>query len=268
VGRAWARLLVAQPPEELTAQRFLEEHPCLLPYGLPFSEASNEVFGHHGTVLGAVFSQPRLPGPIDLRPDFMRITRDSRWTYVTLFELKAISRPIFREGDGRFLDLFDAARAQLQGYGAWIGDARNWAEFTSRYRLPSYVDHRDISLRLVLLAGRRAEVYRHPASRDRRRREQLLAVSLDSLSPDADARDDVTVRAGKRGLRAMHVQPTLRLGPANSDGLLVMSGLDAAVKRSALLTDARKQFLLDRLPYWRAWERAPGLKVRPASYRE
>jgi hypothetical protein len=259
VARRWNALLQHPPEDELSLQRFLEAHPCLLPFALEYTPAGDPRYGHHGTIHGAVFRQPRFPETaIELRPDFMRITRDSRSTHITLFELKGARRPLFRS-DGLFRDVFDSARAQLQGYSAWLEDADNWGSFARAYSLPSYVEHREIEIRLVLLAGRRREIYQHPASRDRRQRESIVSMSFDSLRPDSNARNDIVVRRSGLRLVAVSVPPTLRLGPGNSDGLRLMTGLAAAVEANPDLSDARKAFLIDRIPHWKAFARRPPL---------
>lgn len=191
VDAKWRSLLDAGPNTEFALQRFIEAHPCVLPYTVAHTPSGTPDYGHHGTIHCGVFAQPRLPGSKTLRPDFMRITRDSQWTYVTLFELKWAGMQLFR-GGARFRDAFDAAREQVNGYAAAL-EVDGWREFRGRYRLPDYVEHRDIQLRLVLLAGRRSEVYQHPERRDRRRRESVLVRSLDSLTPAAEARDEMTL---------------------------------------------------------------------------
>lgn len=123
-------------------------------------------------------------------------------------------------------------------------------------------------VRMVLVAGRRAEVYAHPDRRDRRRREQVLIRSLDSLAPDANARDDITVRVTARGYYAKAVQPSMRLGPGNSAGLAIIRNLPRAIASEPLMSARRRKFLLERLPYWRAFDRAAGLRIRPANYWE
>jgi hypothetical protein len=269
VEQRWRALLASKPKAELELQNFLELHPCLLPFALAYTPAGEPAYGHHGTIHGAVFSQPRLPGAAtDLRPDFMRITRSSSWVEISLFELKGARLRMFR-ADGRFRDAFDAARAQLQGYASWLDDPHNWPAFKKAYQIPAYVDFRDFRLRLVLLSGRRDEVYAHPVSRDLRRREgEVISRSLDSLVPDANARDDITVRRARGRLVAQHVQPTMRYGPGNADGLAGITGLADAIERQPEIGPKRRAFLLDRLPYWQHWATAEGLHVHPAGYWE
>jgi len=60
VEQRWRALLASKPKSELELQNFLELHPCLLPFALAYSPAGEPAYGHHGTIHGAVFSQPRL----------------------------------------------------------------------------------------------------------------------------------------------------------------------------------------------------------------
>lgn len=265
VEAAWRATVEQAPRREQALQEALERHPCLLPFAVAYTPAGTPDYGHHGTIHGAVVTQPRLPGTATLRPDFMRITRDSQWVYVTLFELKWAGLRLFRRG-ARFADTFDAAREQLYGYSTALAQGE-WKAFAEAYRLPAYVHWRDVRIRLVLLAGRRTEVYEHSDRRDRRRREEIIVRSLDSLAPDADARDDITVRLAGGQLRAKHIQPTLRYGPGNSQGLAVIRGLPAAIGASQLSPE-RRAFLLERLPYWQKYDAQPGLPIRPSGYWE
>lgn len=266
VEATWRSLLEAGTATELELQRFIEVHPCVLPYTVAYTASGTPDYGHHGTIHSGVFTQPRLPGTKTLRPDFMRITRDSQWTYVTVFELKWPGMDLFR-GGARFRDAFDAAREQVNGYAATL-EVDGWREFRDWYQLPDYVEHRDIQLRLVLLAGRRSEVYQHPERRDRRRRESVLIRSLDSLTPAAEARDEMTLALRGRTIAATSVQPTMRFGPGNAVALSIVHGMGGAIARQPAFSERRRQFLLERLPYWQAFERRPGLRISQANYWE
>lgn len=263
---AWRDLLEEEAELELALQRFIERFPCLLPFAMAYSPGGEPEFGHHGTLHGAVFTQPDLPGgAVRPRPDFMRITRDSSWTYVTLFELKRTSFTLFRS-DQRFRDEYDAAREQVVGYQAWLDDPANKAAFLRKFLIPAAISHRDLFVRLVLLAGRRREVYGHPERRDRRRREQIVIRSLDALLPDANARDDVTVRIHDGRLVVVSVQPTMRVGPFNASGLALMDGIRETVSADRTIPPKRRRFLGERIPFWQAWASAP--TIVKAGYRE
>lgn len=266
VDAEWRSILDEDHRSELALQRFLEAHPCLLPYTVAYTPSGTPDYGHHGTIHGGVFAQPRLPGAKTLRPDFMRITRDSQWTYVTLFELKWAGMQLFRSG-ARFRDAFDAAREQVNGYAAAL-ESDSWREFRDTYQLPGYVEHRDIRLRLVLLAGRRSEVYQHPERRDRRRRESVLVRSLDSLTPAAEARDEMTLVRRRRKIVATSIQPTIRLGPGNAEALAIVRDVAEAITAQPGLPARRRQFLLGRLAYWQSFEHRPGLHISQLNYWE
>ncbi len=266
LARDWRDLLELGPRAEQRFQAFLEFNPCMLPFAVAYTPSGTPDYGHHGTIHGGVFAQPRLPGGLDLRPDFLRITRDSRWTYVTLFELKWAGIELFRR-DARFRDAFDAARAQLQGYATAL-EKDAWRGFAEAFQLPSYVDGRDVVVRLVLLAGRRSEVYGHPDRRDRRRRETIIVRSLDSLTPDANARDDMTLARRRTSILVKRMQPTMRLGPGNSDALSLVQNLPKAIADEPRLSPRRRAFLLERLPYWQSFAKRPGLLIHSAGYWE
>lgn len=60
----------------------------------------------------------------------------------------------------------------------------------------------------------------------------------------------------------------MRLGPGNTEALSIVQGMAEAIALQPVLSARRKQFLLERLPYWQSFERRPGLRISQANYWE
>jgi hypothetical protein len=75
-------------------------------------------------------------------------------------------------------------------------------------------------------------------------------MSYDRLSPEYDARLLICsiVKQGK--YIAKYVPPTLELGPNLADYHSIIDNKEDAVKINKLIPQERKDFLIDRIPYW------------------
>lgn len=90
--------------------------------------------------------------------------------------------------------------------------------------------------------------------------EELM--SFDRLEPDPELYAAITVRAvGNGRCTALHVQPTLTLGPMLAPRLLRIDGLEDAIDRSELMAPDRRDFLKSRIGYWKDWARSEGLNT-------
>lgn len=75
------------------------------------------------------------------------------------------------------------------------------------------------------------------------------------LEPDPEAAEYLCVRRGPHGYEAVTVPPTMQLGPAHAEDWTRISEKDRAVRASAWLSEDRRAFLIERMPYWDAWGR-------------
>lgn len=48
----------------------------------------------------------------------------------------------------------------------------------------------------------------------------------------------------------------MELGPGLIEPLTEISGIVDAIKRNDWISDERRQFLIERIPYWTAWARS------------
>jgi hypothetical protein len=101
--------------------------------------------------------------------------------------------------------------------------------------------------------GRRTELERVGGNaHGRPQLTHVQTLSYDRLRPQYDARNSACVQVKVELGRpvVVHVPPTFRLGPWNAEAIASFDGFASAVRRNRLMSDSRREFLLDRLPYW------------------
>lgn len=230
---------------EALFQRFLEQHPCMVPRGE----------GHHGPSYHGVVAQPELPGFTRRFPDFMWITFDSLTAYPTLIEIETPMKVWFR-ADGAPRHEFTQAHDQLRGWKAWFDSPEHQLLFRGAYRVRRrhFYGH-SLSPRYVLVYGRRAEAMAGHDASGRRLRMQAQderLMTFDRLRPDRELLSCITVRVTPEGARAVSVPPTFELDAINMGELRFVEDLEQAIRANPLIKDERKEFLAERLPLWRA----------------
>lgn len=255
--RALADLLNSGP-EEPEVQRFLESHPSIVP----------GAWTSGGTCPSQLYcmlvSQPRLTGLDGRRPDFMWLTANSDTWFPVLIEIEKPSKRLFRK-DAVPSAEFTQARNQLDQWRAWFSEPENQIKFRTDYGVPqTWIAGKAMRLRVIMIYGRRSEFEQD--GRLSKHRSSLLTggdaqlMSFDRIFPDPLLRDALTVRAiGPGRYRALSTPPTLTLGPASVERLLVIEGLKSAIDSSDGWQDERRRFVKDRLPYWREWAKNKGV---------
>lgn len=260
VEAEWTTFLnEANPRDEALFQHFLERHPTLLPgpYGTPWGR-------YHGPIHDAVFSQPELPGFRAKRPDFLLFEQDSATVYAVLIEIEAPAKPWCTRAGGPSSALTKAID-QIRDWKAWFSDPVNVLAFRKLYNLDEDIDDRRLVQHYVLIYGRREEANRIQTFAGKR--HDLAAadeffMTYDRLEPNGGA--DLTVRLDRSGpdtkLRVISVVPTITL---NRDGAIwfsTLEGSEEAIRSCAMISDTRKEFLLERLHFARSYsrERATG----------
>jgi hypothetical protein len=188
----------------------------------------------------------------------MWITSNSAEWYPTLVEIEAPSKTLFRK-DGVPTSQFTQARNQLAQWRAWFSDTSNVQKFISEYAVPQdFVRFKTMEPHFLLVFGRRGE-FQDDAELSKQRAALMPAhdeelMSFDRLSSQRFVRDVVTVRATGAGrFRVLWVMPTLRMGPYVADTFLNFDGLAEAVASDHRISEERRSFLNERLPYWRDW---------------
>lgn len=248
----WQALL-EQTPDEPTTQRFLEQHPALVPGSLSPGGAT---CGSH--VSSLLFSQPTLPGLDARQPDFMWLTSTSDTWYPVLIEIESPSKRLFRR-DGVPTAEFTQARNQLNQWRSWFSVPANQLKFQHDYAVPEYWTYRrSMSLHMILVYGRRREFYQNPSLT--RQRGSLLAgsdeelMSFDRLAPDHYLHDAITVRATGNGrYQALSIPPTFKLGPSHPERLAFVDGINEAIDSTDGWSAERRSFVKSRIPYWQSW---------------
>ncbi|HWB02200.1 MAG TPA: Shedu anti-phage system protein SduA domain-containing protein [Verrucomicrobiales bacterium] len=252
----WSGLL-ASASNESEVQRFLEEHPSLLPTA-----------DSHCPYPGAVISQPKLQGLTRRVPDFMWICSNSVTIIPVLIEIEH-PKKMWYNGKGDPTAEFTQAVNQLRIWRTWMEDSDNQNVFRSYYGLRGG-NWRGMAFkpRYVLIYGRRAEFEsgKSAALKHLRRSSQLDSeefMTFDRLRPNRLFSDFLSVRArDNQGFEAISFPACVKIGPSFSALLDGVKDITAAISKSPWLTPERRQFLIDRVPYWENWRDLPGLKIR------
>lgn len=255
LGENWTRLLdQADPREEGVFQCFLEQHPCLLPGG----DGGGESFGgHHGSWGDIVIAEPPLPGIFLKRPDFMWLTKNSEDLIPVLIEIEAPGKRWLTDRGDRTRELAHA-EGQLADWRQKLDDPDGRSQFADLYEFPQrWAQRFNLAPRFMLIYGRRSEFAERPDwNRKRRglRDPSIDEMTYDRLRPLAGSANAITVRVNRADdlteRRAVAIPPTFRFGPENASAVARLRGLDDVIKANRLISEGRRAFLLERLPYW------------------
>jgi hypothetical protein len=90
-------------------------------------------------------------------------------------------------------------------------------------------------------------------------------MTFDRLRPTRNAAFYFSATKRNGPYRALAVPPTMKLGPNHSEALTGIVGLPEAIKGNDWISEERRQFLVERLPYWTAWLNFP---IRASSNQE
>ncbi len=236
---------------EADLQAFLEQNPSFVPGSRGPSGTGHVPF------LGSLFTQPQLTGLGWYVPDFMWVATDSISWYPTLIEIESPSKTVFKRTQNEPTAVFSQARNQLAEWDTWFGNPANQGIFVESMTIPDLIHRRRMSLRRYLLYGRRAE-FECDRQREKLRASLMgqheILMSYDRLRPDRNCWKFITVRRRASGVNeCVAVPPTLQLGPNNADSLASVEGVDKAIHFNDLISNERKEFLVERLAYWRDW---------------
>ena len=248
----WSSLLSSQnQDDEAIFHSFFERHPCMLP-------RTYEVFGEGAADawLCALISKPVLPTFTRIIPDFMWITFDSMATYAILIEIEAPGKP-WSTNDGCQSQKLTKAIDQLKEWNVWFSDPLNQAQFRSYYKIPdSFLKGRLFLQRYILIYGRREDATKN--ENFARKRAYLQGqderfMTYDRLQPNKCLTNLLTVRIDNTGYRAISIPPTLTLGPMNAEEWSIIRDKEMTVLNNTYILKERKDFLLQRWPYWDEW---------------
>lgn len=245
--------LLDSASSEIELQKFFESHPSFI----PGAWTSGTKSGHY-PLHCALITQPELRGLTTKIPDFMWIATHSAGWYPTLIEIERPDKKIFKNNGVPTAD-FTQAKNQLEQWRTWFNNPSNVQLFMEMYQIPDYMrNQRQMQLHMILVYGRRSEFSQNPnRSKDRMSftASDLELMSYDRLSCDKDLSDAITIRLNRSSsYEAVTIPPTFKLGPALSERLVGVRGIDKAIEKNENIPTDRKRFLLDRIPYWINWE--------------
>lgn len=252
------RQLLASGADEKLVQWFLERNPCFVPGAWTPGGGSG-----HCPFLNALVSQPELPGLRSRQPDFMWIAAHSGTWYPTLIEIEKPNKRIFK-ADAIPNQDFTQARNQLAQWRAWFNEPVNVQKFISDYGIPDeYTKFRNMRPYFILVYGRRNE-FEDNVELSKQRGVLMTGadeelISFDRLHADPGLLNAVTVRAAGYGrYRVIGTMPTLELGPVMAERLPRLDHLEDIVVADSRIPQPRRDFLVERIAYWRQWARHPG----------
>lgn len=252
----WTKLLDLPGVDEKQVQAFLEEHPCLLPFGeIPLANR----IGH--PLSSAVVTQPVLPGLKSKVPDFMYFTGNSGEIKAVFIEIESPSKKWFTKSGQKTAELTQA-ECQIKSWKAWFSDPANVLAFERDYLVRNYgahYDRRTFIQEYILVIGRRCDISDPTLinTRHQLQGEQETWMTYDRLQCSPHWNDAVTVRIDRSGTShqflTSHVPPMLKLGPHHYPKYHRLDGVENAIKNNTLMSQERQTFLLSRIPYWQKW---------------
>lgn len=255
VKAEWAKHLNLPGVEEKHMQAFLEEHPCLLPFReIPLTHGDNHPLS------SAVVTQPVLQGLKTKVPDFLYFTGNSGEITAVLIEIESPTKRWFTKG-GQQTDELTQASNQIKSWKNWFADPINVQAFERDYMVRDYqaLYNRTFKQEYILVIGRRCDITDPTLNKTRHHLQGPgeTWMTYDRLQCSFHWDNAVTVRLDRSGVshqfRAIHVPPMFKLGPHHYGNYHELSGIDDAVNSNAMMSSARKTFLINRLPYWRSW---------------
>lgn len=246
VAREWKELRERVSAVEADYQAFFERHPCMLPIGFQGS-----IGGHHGAFPAAVISQPPFAGLVRRVPDFMTISKDSAGVHIRLIEIERPDKEWFTVSGQPTADLTQAMD-QLREWKQWLTDPINMQQFKRDYRFPEYyLQYTNFVFHYILIYGSNNErTERYKNKRFFLQQPGDIFMTFDRLFPDEHLKNYLTVKLDQHGYRAVSIPPTFRLGPMRSEFNPSIRDKHIAVEENKYLSQARKKFLTERLPYW------------------
>lgn len=260
VEQRWRELLNSPSAEvEANIQKFLEQHPCLVPGAQSMSGPSG-----HPAYPCALITQPKLPGFQAKIPDFLWLASDSLNLYAVFIEIEAPTKQIFTRAGNPTAD-FTQAQTQLATWKSWLAVPSNETTFRQAYLQMNDCQWKRFVPQFVLIYGRRSEINARPElniTRAHLARENEFHMTFDRLSPIKDHDQYMTARFDGIRYSAVAIPPTLELGPSHAEYFSAIAGKEHVIERTPLLTRERAAFLKARFPYWDEWARqgAKGLR--------
>lgn len=255
VKEEWHSLLSSNKTTEPDIQKFLENHPCMVP-------GWNGRLENKWPFPAALICQPVLPDFNRKIPDFMWIANSNTCITPVLIEIERPDKKWFTS-TGKPTEMFGQARDQLVEWRTWFSSEHNKAAFRKYYKLGLLSLRDKIDPLYVLIYGRRENATRNDHFAEKRAdmaRADEVFMTFDRLFPSADCANFLSVKIREDGYYAITVPPTVKLGPGIAKFFRFVEGKGDAAERSPHLSKERKEFLIRRFRYWDDWVRNTGVE--------
>lgn len=252
VSRLWRDLLDDPDVTEPRIQTFLEQNPALVPGAFGVSGPAN-----HGPFIGALISQPRLPGLTRPVPDFMWIPKQSDRIFIVLIEIEDPRKKWFTRKGSPTAHLSQAI-SQIAEWKAWFAEPGNVVQFQNLYWLPqNWWRKVPASVQYVLIYGRAAEFEGRDDLLKRRsglEPADTTIMTFDRLGLMGPSKSVPCAQVRGDRLVAKWFPPTFSIRPlAVENGIARLDGKEDAVDASPHIPSERKAFLKRRFRYWDEW---------------
>jgi len=255
----WDHLLNGEhSPTEAEVHIYLEKHPSMLPGAF---NLVGDPSGHYPWLCGLI-SQPILPAYDYKKPDFMWLSQNSDTIEPVLIEIESPNKRWFTKAGVQTAELTQAIN-QIAEWKTWFGETHNVEAFKSFYGLahsrkrfrPSY----------LIIYGRRIEFKDKPNLTGKRSNlfaDNIKEMTYDRLRPNRDMSQLVCMKVMKYNteyiFKAISVPATLQWSPGLASDRAFLHNLDDAINSNDYISQIRKEFLIQRLPYWNEWSRNQG----------
>jgi Domain of unknown function (DUF4263) len=252
VNAEWAQLLATDPAEP-EVQRFLEQHPAMVPGA---HSALGRMKSGHAPFPSALITQPSLRGMLERTPDFLWISTDSAFLNPVFIEIEAPGKP-WLTAKGIPHHKLTQALHQVAEWEEWFDQPVNRQLFFELYQLPDALRKRKWAPIWVLIYGRRAENAEAIGKlRARLRTQSRIVIPYEHIEPDEDAADYLCVKQSRGRYVAVTVPPTAHVGPQPAEYWARIDGKPQAAQRNTWMSPERQAFLAERFDYWDAWTNA------------
>ncbi|WP_047247359.1 Shedu anti-phage system protein SduA domain-containing protein [Maribacter thermophilus] len=233
--------------DETTFQKFFERNPCFM----PGARDEFSILGQsgHNPHLNCLITQPQITGLIKRVPDFMWLANDSVYFSPIIIEIEAPSKKYFKK-DGNPTSHFSQARNQLEEWQTILKRPENILSFYRDFSIPQDLTSLTFKPRFVLIYGRREEFTNDRILTQKRGSlfdNDKILMSYDRIKPKL-FNNYVTCKVKNGKYFAKYLNPTFKIGPF-ADEILELQNLIQAVDNTSYLTDQRKAFLKDKIPY-------------------
>lgn len=240
-------LLTNFSKDEIRFQKFFEQNPSYVP-GARDEFSIMGQSGHHPH-LNCLITQPKITGLIKRIPDFMWLASDSVYFSPIIIEIEAPSKKYFKK-DGSPTSHFSQARNQLEEWQTILKRPENILSFYRDFSIPQDLVDLTFKPRFVLIYGRREEFENDIILKQKRGSlfdNDKVLMSYDRIKAKL-LNNYVTCKVKNGKYLAENLSPTFKIGPFE-DEMFEIQNLIKAVDNTCYLTDQRKTFLKEKIPY-------------------